>query len=66
MLSDYLGYARRHTNVQERSGWVQECSGCRTPKNMVGKYYVPAGTLFSHFLTMPPPSTLPQIVPLVH
>ena len=24
-----------HTNVQERCGWVQECGGCRTPKNTV-------------------------------
>ena len=24
-----------HTNVQERGGWVQECGGCRNPKNMV-------------------------------
>ena len=24
-----------HTNVQERGGWVQECGGCRTPKNTV-------------------------------
>ena len=25
-----------HTNVQERGGWVQECGGCRTPKNTIG------------------------------
>ena len=25
-----------HTNVHEMGGWVQECGGCRTPKNMVG------------------------------
>ena len=25
-----------HTNVQEMGGWVQECGGCRTPKNTVG------------------------------
>ena len=24
-----------HTNVHEMGGWVQECGGCRTPKNMV-------------------------------
>ena len=32
-----------HTKIHEMGGWVQECGGCRTPKNTVvqGSYLSP-------------------------